>query len=425
MLKPIRGMKDLYGTSLAKYNYIIQKAVSVSEKYGYKQIKTPIVEYTDVFQRSIGDETDVVSKEMYTFIDKGGESITLRPEGTAGVIRSIVSESLTQQLPVKLLYYGEMFRYDRPQRGRYRQFHQLGCEHLGDKSPYTDALTIGMASEILSAVGLFEFKVLVNTLGDEETREAYTKAIVKFLSRHESDLSEESKIRLKKNPLRILDSKDPGDKEICSMAPLIMDYLSKDSGKYFEEVCRLLNVLGINYDIDNFLVRGLDYYSHITFELKSTGTGYRDALGGGGRYDKLLSLFGGPNVSGIGFALGIERLIIMMNKMDFLSEKKIVAVIPVTENENDIAFKLLKLLHNCDINAEFIHIGNLSKKLKTASKLNCELSLILGETEQNNETITVKFMNITDESLKSKSVNYNQIVQFVKNKLIFGNMTKL
>ena len=175
-------MKDLYGVDIKKYNFIIEKARHIGEKYGYSIISTPIVEHTDVFQRSIGDETDVVSKEMYSFVDKGGESITLRPEGTAGVMRAIVSESMTQSLPIKLMYYGEMFRYDRPQKGRYRQFHQLGFEHIGDKSPYTDALLISMATEILNAIGIFDFKVLVNTLGDDDTRAGYTKGLIKYFS---------------------------------------------------------------------------------------------------------------------------------------------------------------------------------------------------------------------------------------------------
>lgn len=414
MFRPIRGMKDLYGIDINKYNYIIEKARHIGEKYGYSIIQTPIVEYTEVFQRSIGDETDVVSKEMYTFTDKGGESITLRPEGTAGVMRSIMTESMTQSLPIKLMYYGEMFRYDRPQKGRYRQFHQLGFEHVGDKSPYTDALMISMASEILNSIGIFDFKVLVNTLGDEKTREDYTKGLVKYLSRHEERLSDDSKRRLSKNPLRILDSKDKSDKEICSMAPIITDYLSKEAGQYFEKVCDLLLKYGVNYEINNFLVRGLDYYSETAFEFKPTEGEYKDAIGGGGRYDKLLSVFGGPDVSGIGFAFGMERLMLMLENDMFLSKTKKVAVVPVSEDENDSSFELLKLLHNCDISAEFLHIGNLSKKMKVANRLNCEIALIIGETECENETVTVKFMNCNDSSFKVRSVNKNEIVRFLK-----------
>ncbi len=417
MFRPIRGMKDLYGSDINKYNFIIEQARHIGEKYGYSQISTPIVEQTDVFQRSIGDETDVVSKEMYSFVDKGGESITLRPEGTAGVMRAIVSESMAQSLPIKLMYYGEMFRYDRPQKGRYRQFHQLGFEHIGDKSPYTDALLISMASEILNSIGIFGFKVLINSLGDDETRESYTKGLVKYLSRHEENLSEDSKKRLTKNPLRILDSKDSKDKEICSMAPIITDYLSKESGQYFEKVCALLDDYGVNFEIDNFLVRGLDYYSETAFEFKSTSEEYGDSVGGGGRYDKLLKIFGGPDVSGIGFAFGIERLMMLLDDSKFQNKAKKVAVVPVSEDENDTAFQLLKTLYDADIPAEFIHNGNLSKKMKIADRMNCGIALILGEDECENETVTVKLMNCDDKSKKTQTVARNDIASFLKHSL--------
>ena len=412
MFRQIRGMKDLYGVDIRKYNYIIEKAKKISEKYGFEIISTPILEYTDVFQRSLGDETDVVSKEMYTFSDKGGESITLRPEGTAGVMRSIVSESMFQHLPAKLMYYGEMFRYDRPQKGRYRQFHQLGFEYVGDKSPYTDASIIIMASEILNSIGIFDFNVQLNTLGDEETRKDYTKGLVKYLSRHEDSLSDDSKIRLKKNPLRILDSKDQKDKEICSMAPIITDYLSKEAATYFDNLCSLLEKAGINYEINNFLVRGLDYYAHTTFEFKATQGDYKDALGGGGRYDRLLSLFDGPDVSGIGFAFGIERLMLLLDDTDFENNLRKVAVVPVTDEENETTFELYKLLLNCDIPSEFFHIGNISKKMKVANRRDCEIAIIVGETELKNNTLTVKFMKKDKDA--TKIINRNDIINFLK-----------
>ena len=409
-------MKDVYGSELEKFNFILKKAIQISKKYGYSQIKTPILEYTEVFQRSIGDVTDVVSKEMYTFIDKGGESLTLRPEGTAGVVRAIISEGLVQKLPLKVLYCGEMFRYDRPQKGRYRQFYQLGFENIGEKSPYTDVLTIALATEILGSIGISDLKTFINTLGDAESKENYTKALVKFLSRHEENLSEESKIRLKKNPLRILDSKDSQDKEICSMAPMISDYLSKEAGKYFEEICELLEIFGIDYEIDNFLVRGLDYYSNVAFEFKSASGTFKDALGGGGRYDKLIASLGGPDVSGIGFAFGIERLMLMMANKEFPKSRP-VAVVPVSDDENESAFSLIRSLYDSDINAEFISGGNLSRKMKIANRLDCELALIIGETEVDKETVTVKFMKSDENNPKSCSVNRNQIVRFIKNAL--------
>lgn len=417
MFRPIRGMKDLYGMPAKKYRYIIDTARQIGEKYGYAEIKTPIVEATDVFQRSIGDETDVVSKEMYSFVDKGGESITLRPEGTAGIMRAIVSENLVQSFPVKLMYHGEMFRYDRPQKGRYRQFHQLGFECIGDKSPYTDVILVCMASEILNAIGIFDIKVLLNTLGDDNTREAYTKGLVKYFSRHEEKLSEDSKRRLSKNPMRILDSKDENDRDICQMAPLITDYLSKESEQYFQKVCELLEKAGINFEVDNFLVRGLDYYGETAFEFKSTNVGYKDSVGGGGRYDKLLSIFGGADVSGVGFAFGIERLMLLMDDAKFKDFAKKIAVIPVSENENEPAFQLLKSLYDAEISAEFIHIGTLSKKMKVADRLNCSIAIIIGEDEIKSGNFTLKFMNSDLEEEKTKSVNKADLICYIKHSL--------
>ena len=417
MLRPVRGMKDLYGAAMEKYDYIVDTAIKIGKKYGYNIIKTPIVELTEIFQRSIGDETDVVSKEMYTFMDKGGESITLRPEGTAAVMRAIVSENLGQCFPLKLMYHGEMFRYDRPQRGRYRQFHQLGAECVGDKSPYTDAILICMAMEILNAIGIFDVKVLINTLGDEETRSAYTKGLVKYFSRHEDKLSDDSKRRLGKNPMRILDSKDENDRAICQMAPVITDYLSKGSEQYFQRTCELLELCGVNFEINNFLVRGLDYYSETAFEFQSDSGEYKDSIGGGGRYDKLLALFGGADVSGIGFAFGIERLMLLMDDAKFGEQQPKVAVVPVSEKENEVSFQLLKSLYDAGISAEFIHLGNLSKKMKIADRLHCKMAVILGEDEIATNNFTVKLMECADELEKTKSVSKNDIVSFIKHNL--------
>lgn len=417
IFNPVRGMKDLYGIDLTKYQYIIDNALRIANKYGYKLIETPIVENTEVFQRSIGDETDVVAKEMYTFKDKGDESITLRPEGTAGVMRAIVSNniSVTKNNPLKLMYYGAMFRYDRPQKGRYRQFHQLGFENIGAMSPYTDALTIALAHEILTAVGIFDCQVYINSLGELSSREDYIKAIVKYFSIYEDKLSEESKIRLKKNPLRILDSKDNNDKEICSMAPKIYDYLSKNDIKYFECICDILDNYGIKYEIDNLLVRGLDYYSHTIFELKVNNGQYKDAIGGGGRYDRLLNILGGPDVSGIGFAIGMERLMMLLDDNKFKLKENIISVIPVSENENESAFELYKNILSYDIRAEFVHIGNnLSKKVEIASKLDSNILLIIGNDEVKDNTVTVTYMNKTEEEGRNTVINRNNIINFLK-----------
>jgi histidyl-tRNA synthetase len=414
MARSVRGMKDLYGRESDKFDFIFNKFRLVGERYGFGMIYTPILEYTDVFYRSIGDETDVVSKEMYTFLDKGEESVTLRPEGTAGVVRAIVCEHLDQCLPVKLMYCGEMFRYDRPQKGRFRQFRQFGLEHVGDKSPYTDAITIAIAVDCIRSIGFCDFKILVNSLGDDETRENYTKAIVKYFSRHEDRLSAESRIRLKKNPLRVLDSKNKQDVEICSMAPILMDYLSKDSRVYFNKVCSLLEDYEINYEINHFLVRGLDYYSHTAFEILPTSGTYKEAIGGGGRYDKLLAILGGLDVSGIGFAIGIDRLMLLMDDFFVQQKKRKIAVIPVSEGEDSHAFSLFRDLQNCEMASEFIHLGSLTKKMKIADRLGCAIAIILGSNEIQNNTVTVKFMNSSDAANKTRSIRLSDIINFLR-----------
>ena len=413
-VKPIRGMKDLFGINWLKYQFIINTANKVAVKYGYQIIETPIVESTDVFQRAIGDETDVVSKEMYSFIDKGNERITLRPEGTAGVIRSIVTNNMlhSANVPLKLMYYGPMFRYDRPQKGRYRQFHQLGFEHLENKNPYIDAITIALAYEILMAIGISDCKIYINTLGDTESRGNYIKALVKYFERYEDKLSEGSKIRLRKNPLRILDSKDSVDKELAKMAPKITDYLNKQDVSYFDCVCNALTQYGIPFEIDNLLVRGLDYYNQTTFEIKNTVSDFQDALGGGGRYDNLLKMFGGQDVSGIGFALGIERLMLILDDSKFQSNTKKIGVIPVSENEINSAFELFRQLHTNGIATELILVnGNLRKKVEVANKMECSVLLILGESELKSNNVSVTFLN---SELRNKTISRNNIVNFLK-----------
>jgi histidyl-tRNA synthetase len=404
-------MKDLYGDVLEKYEYFIQKAKYIAGLHGFSTIETPILEYTDVFLRSLGEESDIVSKEIYSFEDKGGDSVAMRPEGTAGVMRAIATEGLGHRLPVKLMYYGPMFRYDRPQKGRYRQFHQMGCEYVGDKSPITDALIILLASDILQEVGISNAEFVINTLGDDETRNNYVKAIVKYFSRHIDSMSEDSQRRLDRNPLRILDSKDQRDKEIIAMAPLIRDYTTKESGIYFSKVCKALDIHGINYTINDFLVRGLDYYSHTAFEIKVSGGDIKDSVGGGGRYDKLLASFDGPDASGVGFAFGIERVLSFMQSRDPPSKK--VAVISVSEEEDQDAFAIMRQLQISGITAEFIHGSALPKKLKAADKLDSFIAIIIGENEKKTKTLTVKFLRSQNEK-NSLSIKEKLLIQFIR-----------
>jgi histidyl-tRNA synthetase len=414
--RAVRGMKDWYGHEAEKYRHVIEKSIEVGERYGYGVMETPILEYTEVFHRSIGDETDVVSKEMYTFIDRGGESLTLRPEGTAGIVRAVVAEGLCQNLPQKLMYYGPMFRYDRPQKGRFRQFHQVGFEHIGSKTPYADVSMIALCSDILNRIGIFDFRICINTLGDNETKKTYTNAIVKYFSRHESKLSEESQRRLHKNPLRILDSKNPTDREIGFMAPRVTDYLSKEAGIFFEKVCALMTQYCLCFELDQFLVRGLDYYCHTTFEIKMAGE-HEDigSIGGGGRYDNLVAEMGGPNVSGVGFALGVERLMEVIGKCKIPPRNTFkIAVVPVGDLDKDVCFGIVRELHNNGISAEFTEGSDIGKRMRMADKLNCDVAYIVGENERANKTITVKFLREIDECLKNTTINMDAATKFAR-----------
>ncbi len=416
-ITPIRGMKDLYGLDFRKYQYIIDKSVCIASKYGYQVIETPIVENTNVFQRTLGDETDVVSKEMYSFTDKGGDQVTLRPEGTAGVMRAISSNKMfvNENNPLKLMYYGCMFRYDRPQKGRYRQFHQIGFEHIGEKSPYTDVMTIALATDIFKEIGLTEVKVLVNSLGGFKSRRVYIDALVEYLKKYKNELSNDSKRRLITNPLRILDSKEQRDAEICKDAPKIHDYLTKDDSCYFDKVLKLLEQCNVKYEIDQNLVRGLDYYTHTTFEFKMSSGEYKDALGGGGRYDYLLKMFGGSDISGVGFALGVERLIMLLSDDIIPALPRRVAVIPVSDTEFDCSFELSRTLLDADIPIEFITGGrNLKKRVELATKRGCSLLLIIGENEVKNGSVVITDTRSSNIAERNTSIQINEVVQYLK-----------
>ena len=289
-LQNVRGTYDLYGAAKRKAKKVIETASKVAEKYGFEEIETPVFEFTEVFSRNLGDTTDIVTKEMYCFEDRGGESLTLRPEGTAGIVRSFISEGMQQNLPVKLYYAGPMFRYERPQKGRQRQFTQFGVEMLGVATPQADIEVIAMAYEFLENLGLAgAVTVEINSLGDAESRKAYREKLVDYLKQHYNELSEDSKNRLEKNPLRVLDSKEDCDKKIVENAPLYADSLNENSAAFFQEVLKGLDLLGIKYRVNNRLVRGLDYYAHTVFELTTDKLGAQGTVLGGGRYDGLIA----------------------------------------------------------------------------------------------------------------------------------------
>ncbi len=388
-LQNVRGTYDLYGAKKRQMKHVVHTASDVAHRYGFEEIETPIIEFTDVFVRTSGETSDIVTKEMYTFCDRGGESITLRPEGTAGVVRSFISEGMQQNLPCKFYYTGPMFRYERPQKGRQRQFTQFGVELLGVQTPQADIETIAMAYTFLEELGLAgNIEVEINSLGDKASRDAYREKLVAYLRAHEANLSADSKMRLEKNPLRILDSKEDCDKEIIAGAPLFSDSLNEESKQFFAEVLQGLDLLGIKYKINPRLVRGLDYYCHTVFELTTDKLGTQGTVLAGGRYDGMVSQMGGADVAGIGWACGVERLSMMLDSDYPLPAP--VTVIPVTAQEQQYALKIAYTLRQNGINVEFGYSGNVKKRMIKANKINACNAVIVGETEQQNSTVMLK-----------------------------------
>ena len=334
---------------------------------------------------------------MYTFETKGGESVTLRPEGTAGVARAFISEGLTQQTPLKFFYHGPMFRHERPQKGRQRQFHQIGAELLGVPGPQGDVEVIALADHTLRELNLSGHITLeLNSLGDTESRAAYRAVLIDFLFGHREKLSAESRERLEKNPLRVLDSKEPADKEIVVSAPRFPDYLNQTSRDFFKAVQDGLNNLGIFFKLNSSLVRGLDYYSHTAFEFTTEALGAQGTVLAGGRYDGLIKQMGGPPTAGIGWAAGVERLAMLLSDLPPLPRP--IAMIPVGESEDAIAQKLSHRLRNSGFNIDIGYSGNMGKRMKRANKLNARVALIIGEDEVKQSVVTVRQLDSGEQS---------------------------
>lgn len=391
-MQNVRGTYDLYGTPKRKAKKVIELASHTVEKYGFEEIETPIFEFTEVFARNLGDTSDIVTKEMYTFQDRGGESLTLRPEGTAGVVRSFISEGMQQNLPLKFYYHGPMFRYERPQKGRQRQFTQFGVEMLGINTPQADIEAIAMAYDFLKELGLEKNVVVeINSLGDPESRNVYREKLVAYLKAHIGDLSAESIERLERNPLRVLDSKEECDKVVVASAPLYSDSLNEASKAFFEDVLKGLDLLGIPYRVNERLVRGLDYYAHTVFEFVTDELGAQGTVLAGGRYDGLVKEMGGGDVSGIGWACGVERLSMLL-KEDVLPPSPI-AVIEVGDDVHDISLQIAHNLRNAGFCVEHPYSGNLKKRMMKANKANAYLAVILGSDELSGGNVTLKDLN--------------------------------
>lgn len=405
-IQNVRGTYDLYGAAKRKAKKVIATASAVVEKYGFEEIETPVFEFTEVFSRNLGDTSDIVTKEMYCFEDRGGESLTLRPEGTAGVVRSFISEGMQQNLPVKLYYAGPMFRYERPQKGRQRQFTQFGVEMLGVATPQADIEVIAMAYEFLENLGLAgAVTVEINSLGDAESRKSYREKLVAYLKQHYDELSEDSKARLEKNPLRVLDSKEECDKKIVENAPLYADSLNEESARFFKEVLQGLNLLGIKYRVNNRLVRGLDYYSHTVFELTTDKLGAQGTVLAGGRYDGLVAQMGGGDVPGIGWACGVERLSMLLDKD--IEPARPVAVIPVGDDAAEMALKIAYDLRKAGFRVEHGYSGNLKKRMIKANKANAYKAVIIGSEELAAGNVTVKDL----DSGEQKSVHLEDLIK--------------
>jgi len=396
-LQPVRGTRDILPEEMRRHRRVEETARALALRYGYAEMATPIFEFSDVFARSLGDTSDIVTKEMYTFQDKGGDSVTLRPENTAGVVRAFLSNGLQQQLPLKLFYRGPMFRYERPQKGRMRQFHQIGVELLGINDPLGDAEVIALGRHLLEELGVADKCVLeLNTLGDPESRAAYRDKLVAYLRDFVAQLSEDSQARLKRNPLRILDSKDEGDRRIVAGAPPMGDSLNDASRAFFDGLCRALEAVGVPYRLNPRLVRGLDYYSHTAFEFTTEALGAQGTVLAGGRYDGLVEQLGGPPTPGIGWAAGIERLALLLAEP--APEAPPVAVVPVGPAEVAAALKIVQRLRAPAIAADMAFSGNMSKRMKRADKIGARIAVVLGENELTRGIATVRDMTTGEQA---------------------------
>ncbi len=391
-LKPVRGTQDILPEESQLYRRVEECAFDVAERYGFGEITTPIFEFTEVFTRTLGDTSDIVTKEMYTFEDKGGDMVTLRPEGTAGVARAFISNGLQQHLPLKLFYHGPMFRYERPQKGRRRQFRQVGIEILGVATPQADIEAVSLAATFLGELGLKDNITLeLNSLGDTASRTAYREELLRYLSGHKDKLSHDSLERLERNPLRILDSKDESDREIVANAPRLQDSLNDESQHFFDDLCTGLGKLGIPFEHNTNLVRGLDYYCHTAFEFTTRDLGAQGTVLAGGRYDGLIGQMGGPETPGIGWAAGVERLSLLLG--EGREAKRPIAVIPIGGEAENEAMIVTERLRKKGFRVDLGYSGNLKKRMKRANDRKAIAAILLGEDELTRNAGTLRDMD--------------------------------
>lgn len=416
MIQKPKGTYDLYGKEAKKVKKIEELLQALMEKYNYNYIKTPLFESSELFHRGVGETSDIVSKETYDFVDRGNRNMTLRPEGTAGVVRSYIENKMygdpTQ--PIKTWYFGPMYRYERPQSGRFREFYQFGVETYGSNDPMLDAEIISIPVNFYKLLGLKGIKVNINTLGDMESRLNYKKALLDYFKPHLDTLCDDCKNRYEKNPLRILDCKVDHELDIMKNAPKITDYLNDTSKQHFDKVLKYLDALEIEYSVNPNIVRGLDYYTHTVFEVEASveGFGSQNVLCGGGRYDNLVETLGGPKTPGVGFALGLERLLTALEyeNINLIEDDSIdIYVIPMSEEEKEYSFSLIQALRMNGFKVDIDYMGrNIKGNFKQADRLNSKFVIIIGEEEIKNSILTIKNNN-TKEEFKVKEEN---IIEF-------------
>lgn len=411
-LQKPKGTQDILPKDSGKWQYVEEFARNTFKKYNYAEIRTPLFEHYEVISRSVGDTTDIVTKEMYDFYDKGDRHITLRPEGTAPVVRSYVENKLFApeiQKPVKLYYMGSMFRYERPQAGRLREFHQIGVECFGSNNPATDVETIAMAAQFFNEIGIRNVTLQLNSLGNAESRATYRQALIDYLMPLKDNLSKDSQRRLEENPLRVLDSKEKEDKLAVENAPSILDYLDEESQTHFQAVRSLLEALEIPYTINTNMVRGLDYYNHTIFEFTADVAGNELTICAGGRYDSLVAYFGGPETAGFGFGMGVERLLLVLEKQGVelpLEDSLDVYIAVLGEGANNKALEIVQALRKQGFTVERDYLNRkLKAQFKSADTFGAKVLITLGESEIESKQVTVKNNQTREELI----VDLNQI----------------
>ena len=417
MIQKPKGTYDVFGEYGKKILYLEDLLQVLMEKYNYEFVRTPIFESSELFHRGVGETSDIVTKETYDFVDRGDRNVTLRPEGTAGVVRSFIENKMYGRAsqPVKTWYYGPMYRYERPQSGRFREFYQFGVEVFGTENPLMDAEVISIPVRFYQLLGLKNIKVNINSLGDTESRENYRRALVEYFKPHLNDLCEDCKNRFEKNPLRILDCKVDAKNPIMDNAPKMIDYLNETSKNHFKKVQEYLKDMNIDFVVNPKIVRGLDYYTHTVFEVEASveGFGSQNVLGAGGRYNNLVSSIGGPDTPGVGFALGLERLITALDfeNINIIEENNLdVYIIPMSARENNYSINILDTLRMNGFNCDMDYLNrNLKSNFKQSERLGAKYIIIIGEEETNTNILTIK-NNITKEEQK---INKEDLINFL------------